>query len=325
MYSIIIPLYNKQQYIRKSLDSIFVQTYKDYEVIVVNDGSIDGSMAELKAYSEELKCKDQNSFEKLKIIEQKNQGVSEARNNGVKHSSNNYIAFLDADDWWNPFYLENMAKLIHKYPEAGIYGSSYYKVRYNNSIEANIGVDSEFECGYINYFAVYAKTMWMPLWTGATVVKKSVFDELGGFKRILKVGEDFDLWARIAIKYPVVFLNKPLAYYNQDVNVDTRASALQEYNTDEHMLFSDYSELRKNKDFNYLFECLALYGLLPSYLYSKNKKHVKVILSDINWENQPFKYRLYYRLIPRVILKIWFVLMKKAAALKRKIKLLIIR
>lgn len=316
MFSVIIPLYNKSSYIDKALHSLINQTFQNFEVIIVDDGSTDGSVQRV----EELFQSQSLLPDKYKLIKQPNQGVSTARNNGVKLAVYDFIAFLDADDWWSPEYLENMKQLIEKYPEAGIYASSYYKVKYGKITPARIGVDDGFLEGLINYFQVYAKTLWMPVWTGATIIKKAIFEELEGFKPQLKLGEDFDLWVRVAEKYPVAFINKPLAFYNQDVEVNTRAVGVKLYEPHEHMLFTAYNEnLQLNQDFVFLFERLALYGLLPYYLSGKNQHEIKQILMSIHWEWHEAKCKFYYRIMPICILRIWFSLKSLLSKMKRKV------
>ena len=159
----------------------------------------------------------------------------------------------------------------------------------------------------------------MPLWTGATIIPKSIFDLENGFNPRLKLGEDFDLWIRVATKYSVAFLNIPLASYNQDVELANRAIGAKLYNPQEHMLFTDYGELKNNPDFVYLYERLALYGLLPYYLKGKNKKEVKAILSQIRWDQHELKYRLYYRLLPKQLVLLYNKLMSLGSQIKRRV------
>ena len=315
MFSIIIPLYNKAAYIQKAIQSVLSQTFKQYEIIIVNDGSTDNSLEVLNA------CP--ISTLDYQLIDQPNQGVSTARNNAIKLAKYNYIAFLDADDWWEPTYLEEMKTLITDFPQAGIYSSGYYIMKFNKKQIAEIGVEPDFKSGYINYFQVYSKKLSMPVWTGATIVKKSIFDYEPGFKSNLKLGEDFDLWVRVAMKYPVAFLNKPLSYYNQDVELANRAIGAKLYNPQEHMLFTDYGELNRDMEFKYLYERLALYGLLPYYLAEKNKVEIESILSRINWQQHELKYRLYYQVLPKRIVRAWFQLLKFGYVLKRKMKFVI--
>lgn len=313
MFSVIIPLYNKAAYIERAIQSVLSQTFQEFELIVVDDGSTDDSFTQLSV-------KDQDSYRKIKIVQQQNKGVSTARNNGVKLAKYDFIAFLDADDTWEPTYLEEMKKLTEVFPEAGIYGSSYYIVKNGKKRIAPIGVEKNFDTGLINYCQVYSQTLCMPLWTGATIIPKSIFDLENGFNPRLKLGEDFDLWIRVTTKYPVAFLNIPLANYNQDVELKNRAIGEKLYQPEEHMLFTDYGELNRNMDFRYLYERLALYGLLPYYLAGKNKVEVESILSRINWQQHELKYKLYYHILPKRIVRVWFKLLKLGSILKKKMK-----
>ena len=320
MFSVIIPLYNKASYIEKAIRSVAAQTCRDFELIVIDDGSKDGGFETAKKLLDVLTP----PLGGWGATCQKNQGVSVTRNNGVKLAKYDYIAFLDADDWWAPTYLEGMKNLIAQYPEAGIYGSSYFKVKNGKYIPANIGVEAGFQQGLINYFQVYAKTLWMPLWTGATILRKDVFNENNGFKPDLKLGEDFDLWVRVAIKYPVAFLNKPLAYYNQDVILDTRAVGARLYEKHEHMLFSQYDKaLTDNVDFRFLFERLALYDLLKYYMAGKHREEINEILHLVDWSRHEKKYYLYYKVFSPTIVRFWFGFLRQAWLAKQRIKTLI--
>jgi len=290
MFSIIIPLYNKAAYIEKALQSVFNQTFKEFELIVVDDGSTDDSLQIVQQINK-------STNQQINIITQSNSGVSTARNNGVKTAKYNYIAFLDADDWWEPGFLEEMAKLINSFPEAGIYGSNYFYVKNNRKRIINVGVDTDFQSGYINYFGVYAKTLAMPLWTGAVILQKDVFNEMQGFKPHLKLGEDFDLWIRIALKYPVVFLNKSLSNYNQDVEVKYRGIG-RLHKPENHILWNlDYltEEEKRNTDLKQLLDNLRVYSLFPYYLNKATRENAKTELAKVDWTKQPkATYKKYY-------------------------------
>lgn len=324
MFSVIIPLYNKAAYIERAIQSVLSQTFQEFELIVVDDGSTDDSLPPKGGSTAERLGRLGFSSPPLGgwgVFQQQNQGVSTARNNGVKLAKYDYIAFLDADDSWEPTYLEEMNSLIAAYPDAGIYGSSYFIVKNGKKRIAPIGVETDFDSGLINYCQVYSKTLCMPLWTGATILKKSIFEEEHGFKPGLKLGEDFDLWVRVGTKHPAAFLNRSLANYNQDVDMVNRAIGEKLYLPQEHMLFTDYDELKNNPDFVYLYERLALYGLIPYYLKGINKAEVEVILSQIHWEQHELKYRLYYQVLPKGIVRAWFRLLKFGAVLKKKMRI----
>ena len=321
MFSVIIPLYNKAPYIEKAIRSVAAQTCRDFELIVIDDGSTDIEAPQPPKGGARLSYANIEELigSKGRFVRQKNQGVSTARNNGVKLAQYDYIAFLDADDWWAPTYLEEMKGLIEDFPEAGIYGSSYYKVKNKKNIIANIGVEPGFTKGLINYFQAYAKTMWMPLWTGATIIKKSVFEENNGFKPQLKLGEDFDLWVRIAMKYPVVFLNKPLAFYNQDVEQETRGVVDDKiYEPKTFMTFNFEflaDEEYKNKDLKLLLDKLRVISLLRYRLQGAYKKEVSSIISKVDFTKLDLKTYLIYNL-PLVVVRIWFSFRKMGSRLK---------
>lgn len=286
------------------MESVSAQTYQEFELIVVNDGSEDDSLKNLRFAIYDLQLPE----EKIRIIDQQNQGVSSARNNGVKVAKYDFIAFLDADDWWEPIYLEEMKLLIEKHPEAGIYGSSYFIIKKGHKRIAPIGVAPNFTRGIINYFSVYSKTLCMPLWTGTTILKKSIFEKEKGFKPNLKLGEDFDLWVRVALKYPVAFLNKPLATYNQDVDEKERGVvAMKLYRPETHFIFNlDYlhDEESINRDLHDLLDSLRVYTLLRYRLQGSYLLEYKKEIKKVDKKNQPFSVYLNYKL-PVFVLVIW--------------------
>jgi glycosyltransferase involved in cell wall biosynthesis len=289
-YSVIIPLYNKAPYVAKAINSVLVQTYTDYEMVIMDDGSQDGSFdVAQKAIEGRGNCH---------LYRQQNEGVSMARNNAVALSKAEHLCFLDADDWWEPTFLEEMSKLIEAYPDAGIYGTNYTIVNETKrkTRVANIGVEQGFEKGYIDYCKVYAKTLAMPLWTGAVCVPRKVFDEMQGFPKGIKLGEDFLLWIQIALKYRVAFLNKPLSYYNQDVDVANRGVG-KLHNPQHHMLWNlDFlSEYEKtNPEYKQLIDNLRTYELLPYYLSKEYHDAAKQELAKVDWGRQSDKMRKQY-------------------------------
>lgn len=285
-FSVIIPLYNKAPYIEKALRSILEQTYEDYEIIVVDDGSSDDSYSVAKSALEA-------SERPFKLIHQENAGVSTARNNGVSVSKGEYICFLDGDDWWAPTFLEKMDGLIRDYPDAGIYGTNYYYVK-NGRQRVCV---STAETGYINYCKVYSEGMAMPLTSITVAMRRDVFDESGGFRKGITLGEDFDLWIRIALKHQVAFLNEPLAYYNNDSNPTWRG-VKRLHNPSSHMLWNlDYlaEEEVKNPEYKHLVDNLRVYSLLPYYLSKEYRETAKKELDKVDWSSQNAKARRQYR------------------------------
>ncbi len=360
MFSAIVPLFNKSAYIEKCLRSIINQTCQDFEIIVVNDGSTDDGAEKVEKIILQLKEKKQEqshdegtvvlkditidqqnekAAEKdvitkksitgnidFRLINQANLGVSTARNNGVKAAKSEYIAFLDADDWWEPTYLAEMENLIKTFPDAGIYGCSYYIVRNQHKRLATIGVESNFGKGILNYCKTYSKTLCMPLWTCATIITKKLFVSNKGFNPSLKLGEDFDLWIRLALKYPVAFLNKPLVNYNQDVALETRGVSRRFYDKDAHFAFNlGYleDEEKKNKDLKVLLDNLKATSLEHYYIHKRYIREVNEILNNIDFNNLPTKLKLSYTL-PFPITKARYDFYKKASWLKNEITRIIL-
>ncbi len=298
-FSVIMPLYNKAPYVAKAIASVLSQTCSDFEFVIMDDGSSDDSF---EIARQAIKGRG-NSY----IHRQQNAGVSTARNNAAALCHGDYLCFLDADDWWEPAFLEEMAKLIADFPEAGIYGTNYTIVnetRHRTRV-ASVGVEPGFERGYINFCRVYSVRMYMPLWTGAVCIPSGIFKEMCGFKPYLKLGEDFDLWIRIALKYKVAFLNKPLSNYCQDSSPQWRAvGRLQDPGA--HMLWNlGYleDEERTNPDLKQLIDNLRTFDLLPYYLSRRYREVSRRELDKVDWDRQPKKTKdLYHK--PVICLKL---------------------
>lgn len=314
-FSVIIPLYNKGPYIEKALRSVFAQSFTDYEIIVVDDGSKDDSASIAESVLAE-------SAAPYQLIRQENAGVSMARNNGVARSRGDYLCFLDADDWWDPAFLEEMSKLIEEFPDAGIYGTSYTIVNEtkHKTRVAPIGVDPGFEKGYINYCKVYAKTLAMPLTSITVAVPRIVFDKMGGFPQGIKLGEDFLLWVKIALKYQVAFLNKPLAYYNQDSNPTWRGTGhltAPAYHMLWHLPLTEMEE-KGEPDYKTLIDNLRTSGLLPYYLTKQYRDAARQELAKVDWSRQKRKVRNLYK-TPVLFLKCRNLLLKTGSKVKQAI------
>lgn len=287
-FSVIIPLYNKAPYVRKTVESVLRQTFDDYELVIIDNGSNDGSSEIVASFTDP----------RIRIVRlEENVGVSNARNKGVELSTAPYITFLDADDWWEPTFLEEMRGLIERHQDAGIYATGYYIVKNSKKRLAPIGVDEGFIEGEINYCAVYAKTLCMPLTSISVAIPRAVFDESGGFKPLLKLGEDFDLWIRIVLRHKAVFLNKPLSNYNQDVDVTYRGTHHLR-DPKEHMLWNlGYleTEEKANPDYKQLIDDLRTYSLLPYLLTRQYRSAARQELAKVDWSQQPIKTRRLYQ------------------------------
>lgn len=287
-FSIIVPLYNKAPYVKKALDSIVSQSFKDWECIIVDDGSIDGSVAICDDFINSLTPSFINS---LRLIRQPNSGVAKARNVGVENSSAPFVCFLDADDWWEPTFLEEMDKIISEYPDAGIYATNYIYYK-----PGKTHVALHLDRGYMNYPEAYLHGE-MPIWTGAACMPRKVFDEMGGFPNGIKLGEDFLLWAKTALHYNVAFCEKPLAYYNNDVPASLRAT--RNLHAPEYNMLFHLDEIEKTINLNFeilnpksaawtqLLDKLRISGLMDYWLSDKYHAAAAAELAKVDWSKQP--------------------------------------
>lgn len=308
-FSVIIPLFNKAPYVAKAIKSVLSQTFGDYELIILDDGSTDESF--------DIALRVIDGHENCHLHRQQNAGVSMARNNAVALSHGDYLCFLDADDWWASTFLEKMDWLINEYPEAGIYGTNYFYVKNNRQ---RICVTTA-ETGYINYCKVYAEKLQMPLTSISSAMPRWVFDEFGGFKPSLKLGEDFDLWIRVALKYKVAFNTEPLAYYFQDSEKKWRAVG-RLYAPENHMLWNlDYleEEEKTNRDYKQLIDKLRSYNLMPYYLSKKYRSAAKEQLAKVQWDDQSAYFKRFYN-TPVTILKCKNLVLKVGSCVKQWLK-----
>ena len=254
-FSIIIPLYNKEKYIERCINSILSQSYNKYEIIVVNDGSTDKSYDLVEHYSDS----------RISIINQENKGVSVARNQGVIFSNYDYVTFIDADDTWEVNYLFELKKLINIFPNAGLYGlNNYFKYangsqyfnEYNELFNGNIS-------GLIpDYFLLFSKYGKSPFSNSNCCFPKNIFQEEGGYQEGIKLTEDSDLWCRIALKHSIAFNRKPLATYYIEISENTRSLVeFSDYHVTQTLLKSINKNLVPKKFKNSVYELIAFQQL----------------------------------------------------------------
>ncbi|MEN6389504.1 MAG: glycosyltransferase family 2 protein [Syntrophomonas sp.] len=224
--SVVTPLYNKVEFVERALKSVFDQTLQPTEIVVVDDGSSDGG-AELVERVDDAR---------IRLIRQANAGVSAARNRGIEAAQGALIAFLDADDEWMPEFLETVVRLHSNYPTAGAYATAYTIIEGDGSeiVPPLINIPTAPWEGLLdNYFSsslpienrliFKIKTCFKfhfgePVWSSAVAVKKSVFEEIGGFPLGEPQGEDLEMWGRIAIKYPIAYSTKLCSVYHNEVS-----------------------------------------------------------------------------------------------------------
>lgn len=277
-FSVVIPLYNMEKFIKRTIKSVLNQTYREFEILVINDGSTDKSIEKIS----DIK----NS--RLKIFTKSNGGVSEARNYGIKKAKYDYIAFLDADDEWEPEFLENINLMINNYSNAGAYATGY-KFKYSNNTEKIPKNIKKIKPNFLGYISDYFKYSYeIPLISASSVViKKSVFKSIGMFDSELNRGEDKKMWSTIAVNYKVCFNSKILAIYNIDAS--SRRN-LVEYEPNKSFMSYSRQFYEENKDKPFATKYFK-YNMYNYILYdgrlrisSGEKNIIKPILSNFKIE-----------------------------------------
>jgi glycosyltransferase involved in cell wall biosynthesis len=288
-FSVIIPLYNKERFIENTIKSIINQSFKDFEIVIVDDGSTDRSYEIASTFQSE----------KIKLFKQQNKGVSVARNVGIDYATSNYIALLDADDTWYDNHLFELKKQIDLFPDAGLYCNNYevfYRENFSEKAQFNFAyhddcliVEDYFKASIINSVA----------WTSAVAFSKEKFKAIGGFNTYLKTAQDLDLWIRFALKYKVGF--NPTITMSYKLYVDDSLSK-NEYNDIRYDFINSFSEQEKINPSLKLYLDVNRYAVaLRSKL--NNEKHIYLKLKkEIDFNNLNWKQKALIQL-PKGIIK----------------------
>jgi glycosyltransferase involved in cell wall biosynthesis len=295
--SVVIPLYNKAQYIEQTITTVLAQTIQDFEIVVVNDASSDGGELIVAAINDP----------RIKLINQKNAGAGAARNAGIRESSSDLIALLDADDEWEKDHLEVLIALNEEYPEAGLYYTGY-RVIYINNIEnviyqKNRGLIDFFEP--IGFFGVKSKYPH----TSSAAIKRSVLNNVGFFN-LSRGGEEGDLFCRIALEYEVVYAPDGFSVFRYDrselmvpkgssqVYKERNHSALylsetivenSEFSTDDYFIVRAKKYINKKSDLSCFLWRIQLYFASVFILWGHRSDGVSHLLRT---------YR-FYKILPR--------------------------
>ncbi len=202
-FSIVIPLFNKGQFIENTLESIFKQTFSDYEIIIVDDVSTDESLSIARRFESE----------KVRIIEhQKNRGLSASRNTGIQNASADYIAFLDADDLWKTDYLQKIHSLIQQFPEANLFATNYEELYPDDVVVATNNNVALISDGIITDF--FESSLAQPIYCSCSLcVAKPVFETIGYFNENITFGEDVDFNIRANSAYKLAYSIETLVIY----------------------------------------------------------------------------------------------------------------
>ncbi|MGX1024072.1 glycosyltransferase family 2 protein [Psychroflexus sp. MBR-150] len=268
-FSVILPVYNKANFLKETIQSVLNQTYKDFELVIVNDGSTDKSLEVIKDFGDK----------RIKLHNQVNKGASIARNKGVEIAECEWVSLLDADDIWSKNHLEETYKAIQKLSHADLVSTAYSvqleqhyikKPVFSKAIPKHISyIDNYFEYSLID-----------PLfWTSTLSFKKSSFNKIGGFDVDLKTGEDIDLIIRFALNYKLGYNPKFTLLYKKytEHNLSSISSLEETYKyIHKHKLIEKQNiSLKHYLDIN-------RYSLALQSKINNNKKLYKNLVSEID-------------------------------------------
>lgn len=290
-FSVVITVYNKGKQIKNTLKSVLNQTYQDFEIIIINDGSTDDSEKEI------LKFEDS----RIRYYFQENKGAAGARNAGIKKAKNDFIAFLDADDYWFPFYLEEQKKSIEKFPKEKVFSTAKQKRIGEKAFVEDYSIDKNGKFPkLLNYFKSSFQSS--ILHSSSIVIHKEVFEKVGVYNLKYRSGQDTDLYVRIGLNYKVVFSNRVCV----------------EYIIYENSLFRSTKSLSEKADFEeyekYGKENLALKKFLDLNRYSL------AIFAKINGDEKGFQRNFQKINLKNLNSKQQFLLKQNKIVLKSLIK-----
>jgi glycosyltransferase involved in cell wall biosynthesis len=196
LISVVIPTYNRRRYVREALESAWAQTYRPLEIIIIDDGSTDGTEEELSSFGSAIR-----------YLRQQNQGPSAARNRGIQAATGEYIALLDSDDLWAPTKIEKQVRLIERSSKVGVV---FCDTQQLNVITGDVavrrcspGLRGDIRRQLLHRNCVNGSD-------SAVLVRRACFDRVGLFDEALKQAEDWDLWIRISRHYHFDYVPEPL-------------------------------------------------------------------------------------------------------------------
>lgn len=278
MFSVIIPVYNKSQYLSCAVESVRAQTFDRWEIIIVDDGSTDDFAGAAALYLDDPK---------IKIIRKENGGVSTARNVGIAAAQYPYYCFLDADDEWLEDHLECFRRMIEQEPGAGVYATAF-QVSFDHGVTtSNLAYFVHSGIYRTSDLFEYCKNIGgkQVLNTAGTCVSRQAVEKCGMFQPGVRIGEDTDFYLRIAAYYDAVLLDKVTAVYHME-----RSSAISshgslnyewEFEKRESVLLSDAEiPASKRENIRYLIDHFRNHKA-RHYLMAGKRKMAKAELRKV--------------------------------------------
>lgn len=300
LISVVMPCFNAERYLREAVESVLNQTYPYAELIAVDDGSTDKTKTILQSFGN-----------RVRLIEQKNLGAGPARNAGIKHSKGEFIAFLDADDYWSPDFLKKLHSALVNSNAALAYCGWQ-----NIGLEGSAGkpyIPPDYEMHDKHRVFLSSASPW-PI--HAALTRRHIMEEVGGFDEQWPSCEDYDLWLRIAYNRPVVIVKEVLAFYRHHKQLQTSPKLAWDA---KHIWLIKKAFIRRFPEIVKEIPASELRQYIDGFLLERGynfywrrnlvsaQKIFRLVLTNFNWRIKELKYlipallptRLYIRLIQR--------------------------
>jgi len=287
-FSVIIPLFNKEKFIESTLKSVLCQTFIDFEILVINDGSTDKSEERILQFNDA----------RIRYFIKENGGASSTRNYGIEKAQSNYITFLDADDYWYPTFLQEMFENINRFQKQKVFSAAIEIETPKKIVPAVYSIQKTNDFEIVNYFKASSKET--VICTSCAVFHKNIFDEIGNFDTKIKSGQDTDLWIRIGLVHPVLFSWKILARYVYDAD---SLSKNQDFVYGK-INFSKFKDLEKNNPDLKKFLDLNRCSLAIRLKINKKNDAYKELYNAIDLKNIAIKKRILLLLPASVLINL---------------------
>ncbi|MEL0644748.1 glycosyltransferase family 2 protein [Olleya sp. Ti.3.14] len=278
-FSVIIPLYNKEKYVLKTITSVLQQSFQNFDIVIVDDGSTDQSLALVKSLNND----------KITVIQQENQGASIARNTAIAASNGSYIATLDADDIWDKNHLLELKKCINTCPEAILFCTNYNIKRHDGFItKSKFNFEYDNSCLIINDFFKANIINFIPT-SSSVAFKKQDFLKVNGYNTTLRTGQDIDLWIKFGLIGKIAFNPKITMLYNF---FDQSSLSNRDYNEDRYLLINNYKNEAQNNASLKKYLDINRYALVIRYKLLDQPIDAKKAKQDIDFKNLNYKQKV---------------------------------
>lgn len=287
MISVVIPLYNKEQSILNTIKSVQNQTYRDFEIIVVDDGSTDGSLSVVESLL--------TAESRLTVIRKPNGGVCSARNRGIEAAKGEYVALLDADDIWDKDYFREQMRMVEDFPDCYMWGINYAETVDGQVIrDVPTGLPKGFRGIVDDYFRIPGRVSDL-FCSSSVLIRKTAFEGVGLFDERIRYAEDSDMWFRIIARFPVAFYDRYMVFYR----FDAENRAQKKHRPLKYFLPFFVDKYSSYKDVPVFYDWINRWSAqhIANYYFNckEEKRDAEIASSKLDYQVIPAKYKLLFR------------------------------